>query len=257
MNPRHLPSPDFEYRTDAGKSFELFDVVGGAHASALDTLIDLHHRAFPEHRYVAERIATDARLPNLRDGIVVHQWLICIDGDAVGYSLTDSNLVRRVAPHHFLAVLPEARTHLVNGLRVGAWMFHDLHRQLLDDAGEPGFGGVAETPDYKLPIFLPVGWRALPMTYREPIHGWRWPELGLETRDVVLLWFPQPALSEAEAERLEPQAGHAAAAAFLIDTYRLDTSAPWVVELCGSECDRVAPRRDVVAGVADRGETES
>jgi hypothetical protein len=145
-----------------------------------------------------------------------------------------------VAPIHFLSVAERARTLTINQDRVGTWFLRDSLRQYEVDAGEPGLGACAETPNYKLPIFLPNGWRVLPVTYLEPVHGSTWRQYGLDTREVALIWLPSSGL---DPEAVEPQAIGPSAAAFLLDMYELDASVEWVAKLCGTELDRPRPVR--------------
>lgn len=224
--------PPLEVIADDGSTLALYDVVDGCHADLAEVMASLHRLAFPDHLFAADEILDDATRPSRRDHLVAHQWLLTRDGEPVGYSLADTNLRRRVAPIHFLAVEPTARSITVGGVGIGGWFLRDSLRQYEADAGEPGLGCVAETPRYKLPIFHRYGWRVFDVPYREPIHGWRWPVDGLDTRDVALIWLPPDAGphrgSEADAAR-------AAAAAFLLDKYRVDPSVDWVHELVNGE----------------------
>ena len=216
---------DLQVVGDAGEVLGLHDVVDGRWPHLVEVMADLHCRAFPEHRFAADGIRSDATLPSRRGDLVVHQWLLTVNGAPVGYSLADTNLRRRVAPIHFLAVEPTLRHVTVGGVRLGGWFLHDSLRQYAADAGDSGLGCVAETPDYKLPIFHRHGWQVLDVPYLEPVHGWNWPTDGLETREVALIWLPPDG---ADVATLEPQVRAPAAAAFLLDKYRLDPSTEWV-----------------------------
>lgn len=235
--------PTLSTATDDGAVVQLFDVTAGRNLALLEPMCDLHCASFPEHLFAADGMRRDAMLPSERAGIVVHQWALLLDGDLVAYSLADSNLVRRTAPIHFLAVEPTERTRCIDGERIGTWFLHDALRQYTDDAGEPGLGACAETPDYKLPIFLPHGWRVLPVTYLEPIHGDTWREHGLDTREVALIWLPPDGLGPEEIARMEPSVIEPSAASFLLDMYCVDATVPWVVDLCGDETTRTGPVR--------------
>ncbi|MBU6315153.1 MAG: hypothetical protein KGR47_01485 [Acidobacteria bacterium] len=227
--------PDIEVLGDRGEKFGLHDVVGGRWPQHVDVLVDMHCRAFPDHEFAAEVIRVDASTTPHREQLVAHQWLLTLDGEPVGYSLADSNLRRRVAPIHFLAVEPALRHMTVGGVRVGGWFLHDSLRQYAADAGDAGLGCVAETPEYKLPIFRQHGWRVLDAPYLEPVHGWNWRTDGLQTRSVRLIWLP-PDGSDIDA--LEPSVAAAAAAAFLLDKYGLDQGIDWVARLVSEgACD--------------------
>ncbi len=230
-------------RSDDGSLIEIYDVTGGRNASFVDAMCDLHCRSFPEHIFAADGIRFDARENPLREGIIVHQWLLTVNGHPTAYSLADTNLVRRTVPIHFLAVAEASRTITVEGERLGTWFLRDSLRQYLDDTGEQGLGACAETPDYKLSIFLPNGWRLLPVTYLEPIHGSTWRTNGLDTREVALIWLPPPGVQVESIPSIEPTVMGPAAASFLIDMYDLDGTIPWVAALCGATLGGPRPNR--------------
>lgn len=233
--PSNPATPDFVIPGDRGEVLGLHDVVGGRWPQYVEVLADMHCRAFPEHAFAAEAIRSDANAEPNRELLVTHQWLLTIDGEPVGYSLADSNLRRRVAPIHFLAVEPAMRDVTVGGMRVGGWFLHDSLSRYEADAGSPGLGCVAETPDYKVPIFRGHGWRVLDVPYLEPVHGWNWRTDGLQTRSVRLIWLPPDGV---DPTALESGVAAAAAAAFLIDKYALDPDLEWVAALVSEgACD--------------------
>ena len=219
---------------DGGELLELFDLTAGQHGHLLGALRAMHLEQFPEHAYAAEEFEHDFAADPHREGIVVHQWVLCVDGHPVAYSLADSNLIRRVAPMHFLAVAPQARDITVGGRRLGTWFLADTNRQLIEDVGGTALGSVAETPSYKLPAFLPQGWQILDPGYPEPVHGWKWPTAGLEIRRIVLLWLP----IEVAPIRTKREVRPAAAAAFLLDMYGVDAADPVFAPLLGAEGQR-------------------
>jgi len=239
----HELEPTLTTVTDDGAVVELYDVTGGRNLHLLEPMCELHCSSFPEHQFAADGMRRDAMLPSERSGIVVHQWALLLDGRLMAYSLADSNLRRRTAPIHFLAVTPDERFRSVHGERLGTWFLRDSLRQYADDAGDPGLGACAETPDYKLPIFLPHGWRVLPVTYLEPIHGDTWGEHGLDTREVALIWLPPDGLTPEEIARMEASVIGPCAASFLIDMYRVDPAIPWVAALCREQVGRRGPTR--------------
>ena len=228
------PQPDSERRSDTGEVITLHDVVGGRFGDLVAPLRRMHDAAFPDHGFAGAQIEHDALAPARRPGLVVHQWLLCVDGEPAGYSLTDSNLVRSTAPIHFLAVDAEMRHLTVEGTRLGTWFLHDALRQLDQDAGPENLGALAETPDYKLKPFLTTGWQALPVDYAEPVHGWHWPTEGLEMRDLVMLWLPP----RNRRRPLDPvEVVSPAVATFAIDMYGLPMDHP-LVEATVSPRDR-------------------
>ncbi len=213
------PLSERERRSDTGERITLHDVVDGCWSQFVGPMRRLHDDVFPDHRFAGEQIERDARRASTRRGIAVHQWMLCVDGDPAGYSLMDSNLVRRTAPIHFLAVDSDVRHLTIEGTRLGTWFLHDALRRLDADVGPDNLGALAETPDYKLKPFLTTGWEALPIDYAEPVHGWEWPDKGLEMRPLVLLWLPPRHASR----RLTPhEVVSPAVATFALDMYRLD-----------------------------------
>lgn len=237
-----------ELSADSGERVEVVDVVLGRHGEFLGAIDALHVAHFPDHDYVRSGIVTDARRSVDPDGFIVHQWVLLVDDEPVGYSLADTNLLRGVAPNHFLAVDRRWRSLTIDGTRLGTWFLHYNRReQAIDVAlardGNPDldcFGAVAETPEEKLGIFLTTGWRRFPVDYVEPVHGWEWREKGEERRRVALLWLPA---DERDVAEREPEVARAAAAAFLLDMYELDTTDPQVAALVGDEVRRGAIRR--------------
>lgn len=225
--------------SDLGQTVVVHDVVGGHGQHFVATMQQIMMAAFPEHVYAAEQIAIDAMLPGRRDGIVVHQWFVTVDGVPAGISLEDSNVFRGVAPIHFLTVVPDLRSVTIGGVRLGRWLGEDSVKQLERDGAGLVLGAVGETPDYKQAPFLRAGWRVLPVAYVEPVEGWLWPERGMEFREIPLIWLPPHG---ADIEALEHQVMEAGAAAFLLDMYGLPADHPQVAPLVGAQAHARAPR---------------
>lgn len=225
--------------SDLGQRVVVHDVVGGYGQEFVATMQQIMAAAFPEHLYAAEQLALDAMLPGRRDGIVVHQWFVTVDGVPAGISLEDSNVFRGVAPIHFLAVVPDLRSVTISGTRLGQWLGEDAVKQLARDGARVVLGAVGETPDYKQEPFLRAGWRVLPAAYVEPVEGWLWPERGMEFREIPLIWLPPQG---ADIEALERAVVEAGSAAFLLDMYGLPADHPQVAPLVGAQAHARAPR---------------
>lgn len=225
-----------EAATDDGQRITILDVVGGMWSNVVGDLVSLHQQSFEHHTYAADRIVADAKAPSHRVGLITHQWLVLLDGVPAAYTLFDTNLRRRISPMHYLAVRPDHRLVTVEGIRLSRWIVHNAAACSTREGGEAMLGVCGETPFNTLGIFLNMGWTRLDVDYLEPVHGWRWPELGLATRSVALIWLPkgpQPPTC-ASTEELNDVA-EAASASFLIDTYSLPGSEPFVAALTGRQ----------------------
>jgi hypothetical protein len=225
---------------DSGQVIVLRDVVDGRWPELVEPMQAMLAAEFPEHLYAADQIAVDAVLPSHRDGIVVHQWFLTIDNRPAGVLLQDSNIVRGVAPIHFVTVEPDLRDITVDGERLGQWWCTEAVRQLEIDGNGVVLGAVGETPEYKLKAFLRSGWRVLPVDYAEPVEGWQWPERGMDMRAIPLIWLPPHG---ADADLMERDVAAAGAAAFLLDMYHLPADHPKVAPLVGSQAAIRGPQR--------------
>lgn len=235
-----MSEPLFEIVADDGRIVRLYDVVDGRSAELLDPLLELHSRGFETYGYVHDEIRNDATRPSVRDGIVVHQFVLTVDGRICGFSLVDTNLVRNVAPNHFLYIDADVRGVTIDGRRLGTWFLHRTNEQVEIDGAPGSWGAVCEAESSRLKIFLPTGWVLLDGSYEEPSHGWTWPDNDLSSYRHNLLWLPRPGL---DIEALKPRVREAAAAAFLLDMYQLPVDEPFAARQCGSEIDRRGPDR--------------
>lgn len=227
--------------SDSGHAVSVVDVVGGRAPQRVRSLQSQLLSEFPEHAFAAHRIADDARRCSIRDGLVVHQWIVCIDDEPVGLMLHDTNLVRRVSPVHFLVIAAAARPVTIGGRRLAQWLAQLALEQAVIDGGPDMLGLVGETPADRLHPFVAAGWRVLPAHYVEPVHGWTWRAEGLEVRSTELIWLPgmwaDPSMTSARIVS-------AASAAFLLDTYDIDRHHPAVTSLVSDDdLTRRAPIR--------------
>ena len=220
----------YRLTADRGERVEVFDLVGGDHHELLAAMVQLHCSAFPQYLYVADSIEADAAADPNRGDLIVHQYLLVIEGVPVGFIRGSSNLLRRTAVIEFLAVEPSTRSVRIEGLRVADWLMRNCQRQYRVDTGQECLGCTGEVAHNLLRPFLEYGWQVLPCEYTEPVHGWHWAERGLEQRSVALIWLPNPQLVEA----VSPGAmGQPIAASYLLDIYDLPGDVPWVASLVG------------------------
>jgi len=242
---------------DDGRRLQLFDVVGGDNGALLDALLAMHGEAFAAQTYAHERVLVDAAAPARRDGLVVHQWVLVVEGVPAGFSLSDSNLVRGLAPVNYLAVSEPYRAITVGGRRLAGWLLARSLEQYAEDATRasadlrPGdgtgpaslLGALGEIAPGQAAPFLHWGWRDLAIEYREPVHGWNWRQRGGDTMPMHLLWLPPATMAPQRVEAIAPSLAPHAAAAYLIDMYELDPGLPWVAALVGDAAAAPAPRR--------------
>lgn len=232
------------WRADDGRCVEVLDLVGGAPPDQVAAMVAMHTVAFPEHGFVEQEIRTDAGRSPHRECLTVHQWLVLCDGEPAAYMLWDSNLARRVALVHFIAVDRPGRTVRLGGARLSRWLCHtalDHHRAELAERrpGVDSLGLVGEAPGRKVRLWKSVGLRPFDFAYAEPEDGRHWRPETLRLRPLVLLWLPPAGV---DADELAPRAGPAGAAAFLLDHYRLPVDLPLVAGAVGDERDRPGAR---------------
>lgn len=220
----------YRLTADRGERVEVFDLVGGDHPELLAAMVQLHCSAFPQYLYVADSIEADAAADPSRGDLIVHQYLLAIEGVPVGFIRGSSNLLRRTAVIEFLAVEPSTRSVRIEGLRVADWLMRNCQRQYRVDTGAECLGCTGEVAHNLLKPFLEYGWQVLPCDYTEPVHGWHWAERGLEQRSVALIWLPNPQLAEPVTpdDMVRP-----IAAGYLLDIYDLPGDVPWVASLVG------------------------
>ncbi|MEN9504672.1 MAG: hypothetical protein RI958_598 [Actinomycetota bacterium] len=230
---------------DSGEVVELVDVVDGAWGQHLAPLQEMLAEFFPDEPYAIDLARRDAVRPAERTGMVVHQFVVLVDGVPAGISVYHSNLVRGVSAPHFGAVRPEYRRVIVDGHRLGGWLSYEQLRRLGIDAGALRLGAVGEATADNALAWARLGWRILPVdTYAMPVHGWEWPTQGLEMRPMKLVWLPPIGATADEIVDMEPRALAAGAAAFLLDTYGLPTDHEMVRALVGEQALRPGPSRD-------------
>jgi hypothetical protein len=216
---------------DDGAAIDVVDLVDGADLMLVESMVAMHHESFPDHGFVADEIRADAAVSPGRDGLVVHQWLVCRNGAPAAYVVWDANVVRRVALVHFIAVVRSGRAVRIGGERLSGWLCRLALTSLTAElaASRPGvdpLGLVGEAPERKVRLWTSVGLRPFAFPYAEPEAGRHWRTGGAAMRPLVLLWLPPPRV---DAEALAPAAGAAGAAAFLLDHYGLPGDHPTVV----------------------------
>jgi hypothetical protein len=210
----------------------------------IQAVVDLHLRWFGDYAYAVPELLENGELPADRDDRVVHQILALVDDAPAGYAIVHTNTLRRVGITHFLAVDEPFRSVTVDGRRLARALIEHAASRVVEDAGrlglDPFLGLAAEAEAEMVPVWERWGFEVLPVEYHEPHFGVRWPEHGAPTFfDRTLVGRPAPGAD------LDPVAcGRAAAAAYLLDHYRLPADHPEVAWLT-SDRDATDPGHPV------------
>src|SRR5262245_47914276 len=235
----------------ADDEVSIVDVVDGADRRAADELVVLHRAMFPDYGFVADEIVADGNAAPLRDSLIVHQWLARCDGRPAGFALFDTNLARRVAVIHFLAIERSSRAVRLDGRRLASWLCRRVQARVTIELREhaprrAALGVFGESPEYLVRRWHGAGFRRTHVHYAEPVAGRHWRDgdgSDPAMRPLALLWMPP--LGGADPDRLAHTAAAAGAAAFLIDHYALPLDHPTVVATTGRERLRPGGSRDV------------
>ena len=206
---------------------EVEEVIGvDAPRERLDELHRQFLLYFPDHSHVLDELtqAWEGQWPDAQ--VIVHAWLLELDGEAVGFAVVHTSLRRQILLQHFIGMDPDAGARLP--LRwVGYFMdaLRDVAARDCGDAGTVLLGQMGEHHEEHLRAWSRFGYRTLDVDYREPRHGRHWAEHGDPT------FFPMTAqLRVTEAGSGLPFAAVATAAleAFLLDHYLLPPDEPTV-----------------------------
>lgn len=251
-------SNDRSVTGDRGEVLTFIDVVGrGGHPSANQLpqpagsrvdepeslLVELHRQQFPAYPEARADIVEDARAPSQRDDITIHQLLCLVDGAAAGFILFDSNALRGLGVVHFAAVGRAGRSVRVDGRSLAETLVSRALATVAHDLRGDFAGLVGESPSKATRLWRRMGFRVLPIEYAEPLHGRRWfDHLGSTPENagpapvsaLDLVWLPRRRAEVPLPERVFHDVAHRAAAAYLLDHYRLDADHPLVVGLFGS-----------------------
>ncbi len=203
----------------------LADLTVGPEPEALAILIDMHNRWYSEYDYVIDIIEENARLPQLRNGIVNHQTLLFIDDVPAGYIMFATNLRRRVGVGFYMAVENEFR-----GRGLGKLLEDHAIDVVAADAighGVEILAYVGEVAHAVKPILTKWGFVDLPVDYAEPLHGAAWSSFGEPTFNFNELTLMAHHLPDIPLDVSEVAV--AGAEAFLLDHYNLPSDNPTVV----------------------------
>lgn len=204
------------------------EVIGsGASEERLADLIRELLRFFPEHAHVAGELAEAWEGDWPDPEVIVHAWLLELDGAPVGFTIFHTSLRRQVVLQHFVGMEPEARPQLP--MRWVKSLADAVVATGVRDCEERGrllVASMGENHAEHTRAWERFGYLTLDVDYREPVHGRHWREHG------ELQFFPMtPQIRLTEAGRSQPFAHvvDEAVCAFLLDHYLLPADEPTVV----------------------------
>lgn len=196
----------------------------------VDRLLDLVRellRHFPEHAHVAGEFA-EAWMGDWPDpDIVIHAWLLELDGQAVGFTVFHTNVRRGIVLQHFVGMDVEARPDLP--LRWVKYLADAVFATGMRDCEQHGrqlLAAMGENHAEHARTWERFGYRTIDIDYLEPKHGRHWREYG------DLAFFPmttQIRLTDAGLALPFGDVVSEAACAFLLDHYLLPADEPTVV----------------------------
>lgn len=192
-------------------------------------LREVHLRHFPDHAHVVDEMELAIRTGTFDSAVVIHQWLLLIDGEPVGEYVFHVNTRRGIMLRHFLAIDQSARKQLP--LRWLASLTATIESIGERDAADQGVSLIAMMSEIKpnhLEGWRRLGYRTFDIGYREPFHGKHWADFGEPT---FFEMTPCVKLTPA-GERLPiTEVATAAVLAFLVDHYRLPEGNATVQEI--------------------------
>ncbi|CAB4856764.1 unannotated protein [freshwater metagenome] len=259
---------------DNAEQIEVCDLVDGRHGHLVAGMQALHAEHFPTYVTETAGIAIDASRPSARYGLMVHQWLVTIDGQPAALQIMDSNLVRGIGVARFTAIGGSHRRTRIGGHRLSAWLTTLASDTLVSDVGSNALGLVGEVEEFDegaITFWLSLGHRLLPIPHAERgersqpearaqdhAQGTTWDDLVLQTEQLIegdprlrpsaLMWVPAAGV---DADALQQHVCEAGSAAWLLDEYALDAFHPLVVATVGDQANLSSPDRNRdAAGIA-------
>ena len=206
---------------------EVEEVIGvDAPEERLAFLIEELLRYFPEHAHVAGELtqAWEGRWPD--DQVVIHAWLLELDGSPVGFTIFHTSLRRQIVLQHFVGMDPEAgRAMPLRWVQHLADAVFAVGVRDCDEHGTVLLGALGENHPEHARTWERFGYVTLDIDYREPDHGRHWLEHGERS---FFPMTPQIRLTEAGAAQPFSDVVDAGVRAFLLDHYLLPEDEPTV-----------------------------
>jgi hypothetical protein len=207
---------------------EVEEVIGvDATPDRLDELNRQFLLYFPDHAHVIDELATAwaGRWPD--PDVIVHAWLLQLDGQPVGFALVHTSLRRQILLQHFIGMDPQAGARLP--LRWVGYFMDALRDTAVFDCERAGtvlLGQMGEHHEEHLRAWSRFGYVTLDVDYREPNHGRQWSEHGDPS---FFPMTPQLRVTDAGASRPFSDVATRALEGFLLDHYLLPADEPTVV----------------------------
>jgi GNAT superfamily N-acetyltransferase len=153
----------------------VYELLGSGDEARIEAMLGLYQRLFPQYQHYVQRMRRRARFGNeLREGHVVHYWLVEVDGQPAGIRTFRYVRKRHCGLAHALAVAPEFRDEQVGGRRLSVFLIYECLAQVIRDSsangGAPALGIVNEVETHRLmEHYERNGLIQLPLKYKEPI----------------------------------------------------------------------------------------
>jgi len=149
----------------------------------LEEFIQLFLELFPQYAGSVERLRMKANLPeNSNPNFIAHQWLVEVDGQAVGMTSFKYSPARELGLTVYVGVRPDFRGYEIDGRRFSEWLIRASMRQIQADAQKSGHGLPAGLcfevePAHLLSRYRQFGFEEFPLEYYEPLfararQGW-------------------------------------------------------------------------------------
>ena len=207
---------------------EVEEVIGvGAPLARLEDLIRELLRFFPDHAHVAGELAEAWAGDWPDDQVVIHGWLLEVDGQPIGFTVFHTSLRRQAVLQHFVGIEPDARPQLpVRWIKDLADAVLAVGIRDCEAHGTTLLATIGENQPEHTRAWERFGYLTLDIDYHEPRHGRHWREHG---NPEFFAMTPQIRLTDAGRQQAFPAVVDQAVCAFLLDHYLLPADEPTVV----------------------------
>ncbi len=202
----------------------IYDVLDSADQQRIDALLKIYADLFPQYAHYTARMQQRVYKPaENAAGHVVHYWLVEVNQQAAGIRTFRYIPSRRCGIAHALAVYPEFRHKMVNGMRLSHFIIVSCLEQIIEDAkqrGLPAPCGMVNEVDYPnlMKHYEMMGIHRLNIDYKEPIFSKNGTH-EIEFHPMFLGLLPNP---EANCDFADKSVISNFALAYLVDHYGLN-----------------------------------